>query len=396
MRVVLHDYGGYPFPAQLARELSRRGHSVLHLSSGSYPTPSSGNARTGEQSARFETGQILLNSPIEKSSLLRRRCQEREYGRRLTARVAVFGPDAVLSANTPLDSQAPLLGFCRREGVRFVNWVQDAYGTAAAQLLRKRLGRPGAIVGSHYLRMEKRQLRESDFVIIISDDFYRITDSAEVPRGRVVAVPNWAPLDEIVVKPKNNPLSRELGLTQSFNFVYTGTLGMKHNPGLLLDLAESLRERLDARVVVVSEGKGADWLRDSARSLQIPGLMVLPFQEPERLPDLLACGDVLVAILESDASEFSVPSKVLTYLCAGRAILLAVPARNLAARTVVEADAGLVVPPCDPVAFLAAANAMYGDSALRHRMSARGRAYAESAFPIARIADAFESVLLGR
>lgn len=393
MRIVVHDYGCYRFSVQLARELSRCGHTVLHLSSGSYLTPSAGHAGTEERSVRYEAEQILLDAPIEKSSLLRRRFQEREYGRRLTARVAEFDPDVILSANTPLESHVPLIRFCKKERIRFVNWVQDAYGTATDRLIRKRLGRAGAIVGRYYLRMEKKQLRESDFVVVISDHFRSLAEAAGVPRERVGCVPNWAPLDETTVQSKDNPVSREHGIAESFNFVYAGTLGMKHNPELLLGLAASFRDDANVRVIVVSEGAGADWLRETALDQQLASLVVLRFHPLEQVSNLLASGDVLVAILEPDASEFSVPSKVLTYLCAGRAILLAVPAANLAARTVVVAGAGIIVSPDDLGEFVEAANTLYSDDALRERMSARGRVYAEHTFSIERTTRAFEDIL---
>jgi colanic acid biosynthesis glycosyl transferase WcaI len=393
MRVVLHDYGNYPFPTELARELSRRGHCVLHLSSGSYATPGAAGIQTEQRSTNYSTGQVVLDSPIEKSSLLKRRFQEREYGRRLTARVAEFEPDVVLSANTPLEAHAPLLQFCRKNGIRFVNWVQDAYGTATDRLVRKRLGRAGALVGRHYLRMERKQLRESDFIVVISDDFLQIADEAGVSRELVKSVPNWAPLGASEVAPKDNPVSRELGISSSFNFVYAGTLGMKHNPVLLLELAASFRDDEDVRVVVVSAGAGADWLREAAHREQLPRLVVLRFQPYERVAGLLAGGDVLVAILEPEASEFSVPSKVLTYLCAGRAVLLAMPFDNLAAETVVEAGAGLVVHPDDSAGFIEAARSLYEDHAQRTQMSTRARAYAELTFRIEPIADAFEGIL---
>ena len=34
MRIVMHDYGGYPFTVQLARSLANRGHEVLYLHGG--------------------------------------------------------------------------------------------------------------------------------------------------------------------------------------------------------------------------------------------------------------------------------------------------------------------------------------------------------------------------
>ena len=55
---------------------------------------------------------------------------------------------------------------------------------------------------------------------------------------------------------------------------------------------------------------------------------------------MLASATVLIGILEEDAGVFSVPSKVLSYLCAGRPIVLCAPAENLASRTLLEAEAG--------------------------------------------------------
>ena len=48
-------------------------------------------------------------------------------------------------------------------------------------------------------------------------------------------------------------------------------------------------------------------------------------------------------MIEADAGKFAVPSKVPSYMCAGRPILLAAPKENLAARTVARANAGIVV-----------------------------------------------------
>ena len=56
--------------------------------------------------------------------------------------------------------------------------------------------------------------------------------------------------------------------------------------------------------------------------------MLLPYQPFGRLSEVLASADVLVALLESDAGAYSVPSKVLTYLAAGRPILGAIPAEK--------------------------------------------------------------------
>ena len=60
---------------------------------------------------------------------------------------------------------------------------------------------------------------------------------------------------------------------------------------------------------MVSEGRGADWLRAAIAEDAEPALVLLPFQPYEVLSEVLASADVLLAILEPEAGAFSVPSK---------------------------------------------------------------------------------------
>jgi glycosyltransferase involved in cell wall biosynthesis len=116
------------------------------------------------------------------------------------------------------------------------------------------------------------------------------------------------------------------------------------------------------------------------------------FQPFEVLPDVLGTADVLLAVLERDAGTFSVPSKVLTYMCSGRPLLLSVPPENLAARIVEGQAAGLVVAPEDDRQFVNAALAYLDDPHMRAEYGANGRSYAEENFDIDIITDRFESV----
>ena len=173
----------------------------------------------------------------------------------------------------------------------------------------------------------------------------------------------------------------------------TWTLGLKHNPGLLIRLAaEGLA---DTSVVAVAEGVGVSQLKAAKAGQALPRLRLLPLQPASRLAEVLASADVLVAVIERDAGHFAVPSKVQSYLCAGRPILLAAPPTNLAARIVQEADAGIVVDPDDQIGFIAAAARLRNDPALCSRLGANGRAYAEQKFDLNRIAEEFEFVFAG-
>ena len=129
-------------------------------------------------------------------------------------------------------------------------------------------------------------------------------------------------------------------------------------------------------MVVISEGLGADWLREKKAELDVDNLLLLPFQPFAEMPDVLASSDVLIAILERDAGVFSVPSKVLTYLCAGKPILAAIPPQNLMARIIAKADAGIVEAPDAHSALVGAGVRFLRDPELRRRAGANGRRYA--------------------
>ena len=398
MRILSNDFGGYPFPAQLARALARRGHEVLHTTCASLATTPQGSleAQPADPEA-LELRGLALGRPLEKYNFARRLVQEREYGRLVSGAARAFRPDVVLSANTPLDAQAMLLREARRLDAGFVFWLQDLIGVAAERILRGKVPVVGGLVGAHYGRLEARLLRAADHVVAITDDFRPILHRWDVRGDRVTTVENWAPLEELPLLPPDGAWARAAGLDGTFVFLYTGTLALKHNPSLLADLAGRMQGRAvdgrPVRVVVQSQGPGADFLREQAAARGLEALVVRGFGPFSEVPAAMAAADVLVAVLEPDASAYSVPSKVLAYLCAARPVLLAVPPENLAARIVTRAGAGIVVSPDDPAGFVAAAEALLADPDRRARMGRAARAYAEATFPIGAIADRMERVL---
>lgn len=395
MRILLHDYSGHPFQVQLSRELARRGHEVLHVYCSSYRTGTGALCRVEGDPAGFAVEPVDLGEPFDKYSFLRRVRQERRYGLGFREVAARFGPEVVVSANAPLLSQSLIQSWCVREQCRFIFWQQDVYSTAMRNAARSRLGSLGATLGRTFVEMERRMLRRSDAVVCISEDFVPVLRSWGIPPQLVTVVENWAPIEELPLREKDNPWAREHGLADRRVLLYSGTLGIKHNPELLLRLAQDQRDRTDTVVAVVSEGLGADWLRSRSRDLGLSNLMILPFQSFERFSEVLATGDVLLAILEADAGVFSVPSKVLTYHCAARPILAALPRENLAARLIRRNGSGIVVEPTDATAFLAGARSLIGDEALQVRMGERARSYAVRTFDIARIGDTFEEIVCG-
>jgi glycosyltransferase involved in cell wall biosynthesis len=387
-RVILHDYGGYPFPIQLSRALAHRGHEVLHLHAAGFRTPKGFMERRDGDPPTFTIEGLALDEPSQEDRFTRRLFQERRYGKLLARRIAAFDPEVVISATSLLSAQAAAEAASHRAGAAFVFWVQDLYSIAVGRILGRRIPIVGRLIGGRFEAVEQRILRASDAVIAITAEFLPTLARWRIPEERISVIENWAPLDEVVPGPKANPWSLEHGIAEAPVFLYAGTLGRKHDPAILLALAQAVPE---AKVVAVAEGHGADWLRQN--SAASGNLILLPFQPPNRLPEVLASADVLVALLEPDAGSFSVPSKVLTYLTAGRAILASIPPSNLAAAIIRRASAGRVVDAGDTKGFLDAARALISDPAAQSAAARSGRAYAMATFDIDLITDRFESII---
>ncbi len=387
MRIVVHDYAGHAFTVELSRKLAERGHEVLHMFSTAFVTPQGRLTKlpTDAETLYFEP--IALTRQVDKNNYVKRRQADIAHGKIAADRIKAFKPEVILSGNTPLDAQVQLISAAGVLNARFVFWVQDLIGQAALRILGPKIPVLGSLAGQAYIRFEHRLLRSSHRVVVISEDF-----KPWIPKevlGKTDVVENWAPLDEIGLHCKSNEWSLRNGLSEGNTFLYSGTIGKKHDPSLLTGLAQ-LRM---GKVVVISEGENMDWLKAEKEKLGLDNLHLFPFQPFAELPMVLATADVLVAILEPDAGVFSVPSKVLSYLCAGRALLLSVPPENLAARIVTSNHAGKVVAPGSRQEFLDTAASLMEDTMGREEMGRNARAYAARAFDLDVITARFEKIL---
>ena len=385
MRILVHDFVGHPFQIQLSRELAARGHSVTHAYAIGLAGPKGRLNNAG--SDFFVIEGVPLRSYFKKYSPLRRLLGHRHYARDVKHLADRLQPDVVLSGNTPVDIQAELLWYCRRRDVAFINWVQDVYSEALRFFLLQRY--PWAAFSAHvFEQLERWVALKSDMSILIADAFQKTFAKWNVPETKTTVVENWAPLEETPQYPRENAWRRDQHLPRSPVLLYCGTLGVKHRPDLLYLLADKLRD--ECTVVVITDGLGSQYLSAQPR---LTNLVVLPFQPYDELPKVLASADVLIATLEAGAGQFAVPSKILTYLCAGRAILFAGPSNNLAASIITKSGAGLVVDPGNPEAFVAGAKALIRDERYRTELGRHGRTYATTHFDIARIAERFEELL---
>ena len=391
MRILVHDYSGHPFQVELSRELSRRGHEVTHSYCEAHQSGKGHlTAEPGEQ-IRFDP--IACGDQLDKGRFVRRLFKELGYGVQLMKQIRRIRPDVVMIGNAPIPTMTLAVAALMLLRTPWTFWQQDVQAVAARSFAGRQLSSAFRAVAAGMDVAERWCARRAAAIVVIADSFLDVHRRWGT-HAKTTVIPNWAPLNEIYPVDRKNDWAVEQHLDDTRTLLYSGTLGLKHNPALLVRLARAVIDHgQPVRLAVVNEGPAGEILRREAGRLGVP-LTLLPFQPYERLPEVLGTGDVLVVVLEHGAGAFSVPSKTLSYLCAGRPVLGLMPGENLAAHLIAKAH-GKVVSPCEE-SLQPAAEWVCGvltDQAQATAIGDRSRALAEAEFALDGCADKFERIL---
>lgn len=171
-----------------------------------------------------------------------------------------------------------------------------------------------------------------------------------------------------------------LTLKPGFNVLFAGNLGTAQALPTILDAAERLRDRRDVRFVLVGDGSRSDWVRDEVRRRELENV-VMPGRFPSSaMPAIFhQASALLVSLNRSEILAQTVPSKVPSYLAAGRPIIASMDGEG--GRVVVAAGAGKACAAEDSEALVSAVLELSAMSdAARNEMGARGRAYYDANF----------------
>lgn len=390
---VLIDYGCHSFTYRLAAHLDDLGVPIRYFANGSLESPNQSSLAEWTRSRPGLIRSLSCRKPYGKLSLHRRLLGELEWAKECTAALEAENPSVILLSCVPLAAVTRIQRWARQRSTPVIYWLQDLQGHAIHDLLGRKLGLAGKVLGALAYFWEQEVMDRSRMVITIASDHERELPSSVRFEHRHELLENWADIENFPQYSPDNEWAHRHGLGHTKNLLYSGTLGLKHDLGLFLALAEHFRNRSDVRVVVVSSGQAAEALRTKAHAQHLTNLLVFPFQPYEDVPKVLATAAVLIAPLDSSAGTFCVPSKVLSYFCAGRPTVIAINETNPVAALMRRISAGAVVRPGDAVGFIEAVSGLLADEGARQTAGAAGRQYAEASFALKNVAQKFLTIL---
>lgn len=217
-------------------------------------------------------------------------------------------------------------------------------------------------------------VRKADRIVALGETMRRrLIEGKGADSAKAMVIPDWADCTDIVPGPKRNPLSRALGLADTFVVMHSGNIGLSQGLESVVEAAAYLREFPDIQMVFVGEGVKKPALEARVWDLGLSNVCFLPCQPKESLRDSFASADVFVVSLNRGLAGYIVPSKLYGILAAGRPYVAAVEDASGVTTITKHYHCGLLAEPGDPKDLAEKILTLYHDRPLARSLGSNAR-----------------------
>jgi colanic acid biosynthesis glycosyl transferase WcaI len=223
--------------------------------------------------------------------------------------------------------------------------------------------------------------RKADAVVCICDGFVEKLTARGIAPEKLKLIPLWGDTEKVYPIAGATVFRKANRFTEGqFLVMHTGNMGKKQDLMNVVRAAELSREITDLVWVLVGQGEERSAIEEAISQRQLKNIALLPLQPAERLAEMYSSADVLLVHQKAAVVDSVIPSKLLTYMAAGRPVLAAVSDRSETARYVERAKCGLIIHSEEPEALVQAALSLRAEPTFRQKLGSNGRAYVEQHF----------------
>ena len=186
-------------------------------------------------------------------------------------------------------------------------------------------------------------------ITCLSEGYKKILIERGVKPEKIKVIYNWAYETKLPnASDSRDLLRKEFGFEGSFVFLYAGNIGPAQGSLALIHAAELLqKEQPEIKICFLGEGMEKAMLQEQVRIKNLDNVLFLPRVSGAEVGKYLVAADVMIVHLKTDAlSPITIPSKIQSYMQAGRPILIGVDGDS--ARLVSDAQCGLSCIPENP------------------------------------------------
>jgi colanic acid biosynthesis glycosyl transferase WcaI len=225
--------------------------------------------------------------------------------------------------------------------------------------------------------IERFVYRKAEVVVCLCQPFIEKLASCGIPRERLRLIPDWGDTQRVYPIAQPDAFRTANGIsTGQLLVMHTGNMGKKQDLLNVVRAAELTQDTSDLLWLLVGTGEERPLIEKEIARLSLANIRLLPLQPVEGLAEMYSAADILLLNQKAAVKDAVIPSKLLTYMAAGRPVLAAVNEKSEAARQIQNAQCGVQIPAEDPRALIEAVSRLRQDMALRQKLGANGRVYA--------------------
>jgi len=233
--------------------------------------------------------------------------------------------------------------------------------------------------------------------IVLCAAFREALVARDYPRERIRLI--RSPVDLKLIRPLQDAegVREQLGLSDGdFVILYSGSMGLKQDLSNVIVAAFRLKkDSPSVKWVLVGEGELKPRLLNLIKEYDLRDcVQLLPLQPETQIAAMFSSADVLLLSQLATVKDTAIPSKLMAYMAAGKAVLAAVDPSSQAAELLRESGGGVVVAPQDPSALVAAVKNLIAQTHLLRTMGRSNRKYAEQHLDQRQIVAAQEAFLM--
>jgi colanic acid biosynthesis glycosyl transferase WcaI len=236
----------------------------------------------------------------------------------------------------------------------------------------------------------------ADKTVCICHGFVEKLTARGIPAEKLTLIPLWGDTQNVYPTADASKFRVAHGIDEStFLIMHTGNMGKKQDLMNVVRAAQRLQQHADIRWLLVGQGEERLVLERYIQEQRVTNVTLLPLQPAETLAQMYCAADVLVLNQRAAVVDSVIPSKLLTYMAAGRAVVAAVSDKSETSHYIDRAKCGVIVQPESPAALAEAVLNLKQACDLRRHLGQNGRAYVQANFTKEKILREYE-VLLSR
>jgi colanic acid biosynthesis glycosyl transferase WcaI len=338
--------------AQIAEELTRRGHAVWVLAP--FPNHPKGVIFDGYRRTLFSASIIAPGYRLihcfatlsRTSTMVSRFAANLSFG--LTSGLHVlFGerPDLIVTQSWPIFANGIAALVAKLRGIPLVLRIQDCYPES--------LDSQGRVTNRSWIFRAIRKIdvmtaHSSKQILVISPVFRKLYEEDRgIAPEKLSVIPNWGNDDIVDNDPSPGRAFRaKLGIPEdAFVAVYAGNIGVAARVETLVEAGAKLKHLKRVFIVIAGEGSQLGICRELIKSRQLDRVVIHSPWESEETEALIKMADIALLPTKTTQSLISVPSKLISYLMAARPVVAAVLPESDTADVVFSSGAGWVISP---------------------------------------------------